>query len=324
MAPSTLERKDVAWLEGHAHEWIAAGLVSDEQVAAIRHFEHLDEPAAPQRLTLVAEVASYLGSVIAFVGGAVIIGPNWERLGMGGQLALAFAIVAVGFGIGTWLVHLAETGTERLGSFLWMVGSGGLAMAAAVVMNEIDPRDGEWFAIVIGLPLLAIGLGLWRNLDRPLQLITAVVGFGVAFGGIGGLTDVSMWVAAPLVWMIGAVFGAAAAAGRVRPRLVALAIAAVGVMVGAMMFGEVSQDVSAVVAMSTAALVVAYALHDGSLPLLAIGMVEFFIATMAMMQTLLVGMLPRLVAVLVGLAVVTYVALRAQRMGRGGPTETAV
>jgi len=69
---------------------------------------------------------------------------------------------------------------------------------------------------------------------------------------------------------------------------------------------------------------VAYALHDGSLPLLAIGMVEFFIATMAMMQTLLVGMLPRLVAVLVGLAVVTYVALRAQRMGRGGPTETAV
>ncbi len=321
MAPSTLERRDVAWLDGHAHEWVAAGLVSDEQVAAIRHFEHLDEPAAPQRLTLVAEVASYLGSVIAFAGGAAIIGPNWEQLGLVGQLVLALAIAMVGFGVGTWLVRVAEAGTERLGSFLWLVGTGGVAMAAAVIMNEFDPSDDTWAAIAIGLPVLAIGLGLWRNLDRPLQLLTAVVGFGITLGGIGALIEVSLWVAAPAVWMIAAVFCAVAALDYVHPRLIALAIGAIGVMVGAVMFSGVSENVSAVVAMFTAALVVAYSLHDRSLPLLAIGMVEFFWATMSSMATLLTGMVARLIAVLIGLAVVTYVALRAQRIGRGGPID---
>ena len=323
MAPSTLERKDVAWLEGHAHEWVEAGLIAPEQAAAIRHFEHLDEPVAPQRLTLIAEVASYLGSVIAFAGGAAIIGPNWEKLGMIGQLVLAFAIAVVGFGIGTWLVHLAEAGTERLGSFLWMVGTGGVAMAAAVVMNEIDPSEEAWYPIVIGLPLVVIGLGLWRNLDRPLQLLTAVVGFGATLGGMGGLIDVSMWVTAPAVWVIAAAFGVVAAFDHVHPRLVALALGAIGMMIGAMMFSSVSENTSAIVAMISAATVVAFALNDRSLELLAIGMVEFFIATTALMQTLLSGMVPRLIAVLVGLALVTYIALRAQRMGRAGPTESA-
>lgn len=320
MAPSTLERRDVEWLEGHAQEWVAAGLISDQQADSIRHFEHLDDeqPVVPQRLTIVAEVASYLGSVIAFAGGVAIVGPNWEKLGTVGQLVLAFAIAAVGFSVGSWLVHLGELGTERLGSFLWLIGTGGVAMAAAVIMHEIDPRDEAWEAIVVGVPILGLGLGLWRNLDRPLQLVTAAAGVGVVLGGVGALLEVSMWVAAPAVWVASVAFGTLAGFGRVRPRLVALCTAAVGMMIGSFMFADESERLAAIVAVASAAVIVGYALRDRSWPLVALGLFAFFMATTSMMQTVLHGMLARLVAVLIGLAVVGFVAMRAQRMGSAG------
>ena len=37
MAPSTLERRSLAWLDEHAREWVAEGLISDHQAGAIRH-----------------------------------------------------------------------------------------------------------------------------------------------------------------------------------------------------------------------------------------------------------------------------------------------
>lgn len=313
MSSTTFEHKHDAWLVGHAEQWVEAGLISPQQATSIKHFEHLDEPPPQSRLTIVAEVASYLGSVIAFAGGAAIVGPNWERIGVGGQLLIAAAIAALGFVVGTWLVRLGEIGTERLGSFLWLVGTGGLAMAAAVVMHEIDPRDGGWYAVVIGAPLLAVGFGLWRNLDRPLQLLTTAAGLAAVAGGAGELTDLSPWVRAPVVWVAAAGFGMVAAAGRVRPRLVALVVAAAGMMIGSMLFSMESERLSALVAVATAALIVSYALHDRSWPLVAVGLFAFFVATTSLMQTVLHGMLARLVAVVFGLIVVAVVAMRAQR-----------
>lgn len=322
MSAPTLERRSIAWLDDHTREWVAHGLISDDQAGAIRHFEHLehlDEVAPPPRLTVVAEVASYLGSVIAFAGGAAIIGPNWEQIGLVGQLAVGVAIALIGFVAGTWLVHQAEPGTVRLGSFLWAVGTGGVALAAGALMNEIDPRDEGWFGIVIGVPVLALGLGLWRNLERPLQLATAVVGAFITFSGLSGLVDVPVRVASPVVWGTSLAFGLAAAFGRVRPRTVALVVSAVGVMVGSLMLAEESERLAAIVAVATAAGIVAYALVDRSWLLVGVGMVAFLVAMTIMMQTVLHGMVARLVAVLIGLLMVAVVAVRAQRAGRAGP-----
>lgn len=319
MTTPTLERHGVTWLDGHAEEWVAAGLISPDQARSIRRFEHLDEPAAPGYLTVVAEIASYLGSVIALVGGAAIIGPNWDRLGMIGQLMLALAITAVGFVVGTWLVHLAEPGTMRLGSFLWVLGTGGVAMAATVVMHEIDPRDQAWSAVVIGGSILVIGCGLWRNLDRPLQLLTVAGGLGASGAGVAELLDASVWAVAPTVWIVSAGFGVLAAFGRVRPRLVALAASAAGILIGSFAFAGESEGLAAVIALLSSAVIVSLALHDRTWLLVALGLFGFFMATASMMQTVLHGMGSRLTAVLIGLVIVAYVAMRAQRMGRDGP-----
>lgn len=326
MAPSTLERRSLAWLDDHTREWVAEGLISDDQAGAIRHFEHLDELArvddvrtlAPQRLTTVAEVAVYLGSVIAFAGGAAIIGPNWEALGLLGQVVLGLAIAAVGFVAGTWMVRLAEPGTMRLGSFLWAIGTGGVGLAVSVVMQEIDPSNEGWIPLVIGLPVLAIGAALWRNLDRPLQLLTGVVGLALIGAGLGSLVDVPVLVASPIIWAASFGFGLLAALQRVRPRLVALAVSSVGLMLASFMLGEESERLAAIVAVATAAGIVAYALVDRSWPLVAVGLVAFFLAITMAMQTVLHGMGARLVAVTGGLLVVAAVAVRAQRSARHG------
>ncbi len=320
MAPMTMQRTDGSWLDRHVREWVGAGLISESQAESIRRFERLDQPVAPPRLTVVAEVASYLGSVIAFAGGAAIIGPNWEALGLAGQGAVALSIAAVGFVVGAWLVRLGEAGTLRLGSFLWAVGTGGVALAVAAVVNEVDPSDGAWYGVAIGVPVLAIGAAMWRNLDRPLQLLTGGVGFVIAGGGLTELTHVPVAIAAVVLWVVSFAFGLLAARDVVQPRLTALAMGAVGLMTGSFMFGDESERVAAVIAVMSAAMIVAFALHDRSWPLVAIGLVAFFIATTSMMATVLQGTGARTIAVVLGLAVVAYVAIRAQRMGPAGPS----
>jgi hypothetical protein len=319
MATRFVDSKIVTWLDDHAQEWVEAGLISTDEAAAIRHHEHLDEPVVAPRLTIVAEIACYLGSVIAFAGGAAIIGPNWEALRFGGQLAVAFAIAIMGFAVGTWLIHLREAGTERLGSFLWVIGTGGAAMVAAVVTNKVDPTADAWFSVVIGLMVAVLGVVLWRNLDRPLQLLTAAGGSFFAYAGVVELTDASAWLAAPVLQLAALALGACAAVGLVHPRLVALMTAAAALMVGAFLYSEGSERFSATAAVVSAAAIVMFALHDRSWPLVALGLVAFFIGTMAMMSAVLHGIVARLIAVLLGLAVVGYVAVRAQRTGHEAP-----
>lgn len=319
MASATLERKDRPWLDSHAAEWVGAGLISDDQAAAIREFEQPEHPAPARRLTLVAEIAIYLGGVIAFAGGAAIVGPNWADIGVVGQVAIGVAIAVVGFVVGTRAIGFGEAGTERVGGFLWLVGTGGVGLAAGAVMNRIDPSDGGWYPLVIGLCVLATSGALWRNLDRPLQLLTTGLGLGSAGGGLAALTDASPWVTAPVTWCVAAGLGAFAASGLVRPRLVALAMAGVGMMIGASAFAGGSERLAAIIALVTAAGIVVFAMYDRSIPLLGLGMVAFFIGTTSMMQTVLQGMVWRLIAVVIGLMVVAYVAVRAQRMGNAAP-----
>jgi hypothetical protein len=319
MAPSTLDRREAAWLDRHARRWTDAGLLTESQAAAIRQFEHAGEPVPASQLTVVAEVAAYLAGVVTFAGGAAIIGPNWDRLGLAGQAVVALAIGLVGLVGGGWLVHQGDVGMTRLGTFLWVVGTGGVALLFGAVVNEIDPSDDAWFPTVIGVPVLAIGGVLWRNLDRPLQLATAALGAGLVGGGIFALTEVSMWIASPVVWTASIVFGIFAAGGRLRPRLVGLILAAVGMMVGSFALMSASERSGSFMAVLSAAIIVTFALVDQSWPLVTVGVVSFFVAITSLLQNVLHGTPAQLAAVGLGLIVIAMVAVRAQRSSRAGP-----
>jgi hypothetical protein len=312
MAPLTLERKDGDWLDGHAHEWVEAGLISEGQAVAIREYEHLGEPNAPQRLTIVTEGAAYVGSVLALMGGAAVVGPNWDEFGVLGRLGVAIAVMVVGFAAGTWLVRLAEPATVRLGSFLWAVATGGVAMAAAVVMDEVDPRDEGWIPLAIGLPVLLVGLALWRNRDRPLQLLSVAVGAGITLAGIGELTDVEPWYGGILLLAVGAAFAVAAALRFLQPRLLALVVGALGAFIGGFMLGDLNEHLGPAVALLAAVSVVLFALRDRLVPLLVIGVIGSLIATQALLATTFTGPIASMIVSLIGLAIVVAVILRAR------------
>ncbi|MGA1051971.1 MAG: hypothetical protein ACO3WU_06710 [Ilumatobacteraceae bacterium] len=295
--------------------WHAAGLLTDAQRDAISAFE-ASAVVARRRLTLVAEIATYLGAVIAFAGGAAVVAPNWDRIGVIGQVGVGGAIALVGFVSGRLLVGFGESGTDRVGWFLWAIGTGGIALVVAALMNAIDPRDQAWFPVAIGVVVAGLSGVLWRNLDRPLQLATAGVGAMMTIVGGAELVDADVWVLGPVIWLGSAVLGVAAGTGRLRPRLVAWAMASVGSMIGSFVFMDANEQFAAVLAVVTAAGIVTVAMIDRSIPLVVIGVLSFFVATTTLMQVVLHGMVQRLAAALLGLLVVGVVAVRAQHLGQ--------
>jgi len=302
-----------AWLDGHTRQWVDVGLISEGQADAITQFERrTDDTARPDRLGLGTEVAVYLGSVLAIMGGAVLVGRNWRELEMPGRLGIAVVISVVGFLAGSWLTRLGEERTNRLGSFLWVIGTGGVALGIGAVLAEFDPEPGA-AALMVGLPVLALGAMLWRNLDRPLQMLTTAVGLGVTIGGVIEISDLRVWVGGIVVWALSVVTAVGAASGAIRPRLVALLTAAVGAMFGAMMLGELDEHLGPAAATVTAAGVVVFALVDRSIPVLVVGVLGFLFATEALLATTFTGQASSLIVTVVGLAVVVVAVVRSVR-----------
>ncbi len=306
------EQPDSDWLDEHAGHWVEHGLVTSDQVEAIRVFEHHEAPAPP-RLSIVAELAVYLGSVLALMSGAMMVGQSWEALRTGGQVAIGVAIAALGFIAGTRLIHLDDPGTRRLASFMWLIGTGGVALTTGVVVDTIGFDQPAWNVLIVGLPILAIGGALWRNLDRPLQVLTTAVGAGLTLGAVGALLSIPPWTGGIAVWLAALVVGALAVTQRLRPELYVLAVAAVAAMIGAAMLADESELVASIAATITAAGIVAVGLARHLVPILVIGVIAFLQGLQGLLLMTVNGALASAVVAVAGLAVVIVVIARSTR-----------
>jgi hypothetical protein len=285
------------WFDEHAQAWVERGLVSAEQVDAIRTFERtsgawqaeqrgptpdgtpdtaLAGTTAGPRISLVGELAVYLGSVVALMSGAMIVGQSWESLTTVARAGIGLAVAALGFVAGARLVGLDDAArTRRLASFMWLIGTGGVALAAATLTDNAEFEDPGWNLVIIGLPVLAIGAALWRNLNRPLQVLTTAVGFGFCLGGVGALLSTPPWVGGILIWATAVVVGALAVTQRLRPELYVLGVAAVAAMIGALMLTDITELAGSIAATITAAGIVAVGLWRRLVPILVIGVLAF-------------------------------------------------
>ena len=113
-------------------------------------------------------------------------------------------VAIVGFTCGTWLVHIDEAGTRRLGGVLWVLSSAGTALGSALVIDALEPARNAWTALAAGVALLTTGLVLWRNLERPLQLATAMAGAVATMGAAGALLGLAPWQIGIIGWMLAA------------------------------------------------------------------------------------------------------------------------
>ena len=307
------------WFDEHAEAWVEEGLVTSAQIEAIRAFEHEHEPetigaATPTRFSLAAELAVYLGSVVALMSGAMIVGPSWESLTTAARAGIGLAVAVLGFLAGARLMGLDDAPrTRRLASFMWLIGTGGVALAAGTLADSADFGEPGWNLVSIGLPVLAIGAGLWRNLDRPLQMLTTAIGAGLVLGGIGNLLSTPAWLGGIVVWSIAVTIGVLAITQRLRPELYVLGAAAIAAMIGALMLIDLSELVGTSVATVTAAGIVAVGLARHRTPILVIGVLAFLQALQGLLMTTLNGAVAALVVAVAALAVVVVVITRSTR-----------
>jgi hypothetical protein len=184
------------WREEHAHHWVEEGVVSEDQAAAILRLETAAAAAPPSgepELPLLAELSAYLGSVLALAGGMAVVGRSWDALGPAGRLGIGVLVAAVGF-VAAWAVlRLHGAGAQRLGGFLRLIGAGGVALVAGVLAVELGSDSPDVTAIAVGSAVAAVGLGLWRNLDRPLQLVTLVAGLVTFTAGFAAFAGIGPW-----------------------------------------------------------------------------------------------------------------------------------
>lgn len=321
-------RAESDWLDEHADTWVEQGLVSSDQVEAIRTFEHARTDAhpdsgagdaGPPRLSIVAELAVYLGSVVTLMSGAMLAGQRWDSLGTGGRAGIGLVVAALGFAAGARLIQLDDPRARRLASFMWLIGTGGVALAVGAVVDLADFEEPGWNVLLIGVPVLAIGAALWRNLDRPLQVLTTAIGAGLVAGGIGALLSISPWVGGILVWCAGVAIGATAVTQRLRPELYVLGVGAITTMLGALMLADASEFAAAMAGTITAAGVVAVGLWRRLVPILVIGVLSFLQSLQGLLMIVLDGALAALVVAVAGLVVVVAVISRSTRPSPGDP-----
>lgn len=220
--------------------WVAAGLVSPEQAAAIRAAEAPTvvgptvEPVR-RRVPVVAEALGYLGGVLGIVGFSIFIARFWSDLGVGGRLATSLGGTTA-FVVGGALVReQSEASLARLRGFLWLAATAAAGVAGGVVARDLfDSETTDTTAFAVAVAVTLVGAALWGLRDRPAQAVSTLVGVLVATAT--GVSDISSLPWAGLAVL--AVAGLIAATGLVRLGpipWIATVIGAGGSLVGAAM-----------------------------------------------------------------------------------------
>lgn len=312
-------------LDRRSADWVDAGLISPEQRAAIVQFEAAAVASPPRRLSLAAEVAVYIGSVFALSGGAMAIGNAWEDLAFGGRLTVAVAIAVVGVAVGQWLFSFGEPGTDRIGGYVTTLGVGGVSFVAGLLADEFGGRDDAWLGVAVGAAMFAASLALWRNRDRPLQALSAALGFGITVGAFVDAVDGEPVVAGMILIIAGAATFGGAHAELVRPGLAVQVAGGVMAYIGAFMLWNIADRLAPAAATVVALAVVAYAVHFDRLVLMVLGIAGATIATTALLARTFHGAVSAAVVALLGLAVVVVVVGRSLRdqNGRASPLPPA-
>lgn len=130
--------------------WVEGGIISVDQGERILDAERAhgavegrvveSGPPFNRTMTAVIELVSCLAIVLVVASGALFVSRLWHGLGIGGRLGVGATIATLGFA-GGWFVHrIKEVGAARLGPFLWLCGTGGVAMFTAVLVDGSLPR----------------------------------------------------------------------------------------------------------------------------------------------------------------------------------------
>jgi hypothetical protein len=182
-------------LEGDLERWVAAGLVTERQRAAILAHERgpgtaegpaVAAPAAPalraRRIPAVAEALGYLGGILAVTGLGLVLSRYCPDMATGGRLALS-GVAALGLlAAGGLAQEQADPALARLRWFLWLAATAATALFAGVLALDGLGAADETVALACAAAVTALSALLWRGRDRPIQQLTLMGGIAVTAG----------------------------------------------------------------------------------------------------------------------------------------------
>lgn len=178
--------------------WVAAGLLTEEQAAAIVVHEAEQVPSAPPRpagdrtwrMPAVAEPLGYLGAVLAVVGLLLVVSRFWEDMGTAVRLALTGAGAGLCV-VGGFLVReRAEPALARLRWSLWLAGTAAAGLFGGIaVADGLGGDDRETVVLGVASTVAVLSGLLWWGRERPVQQVTALAGGVTALGAAAAHID---------------------------------------------------------------------------------------------------------------------------------------
>jgi hypothetical protein len=311
--------------------WLDAGLITNEQAASIRAFEHGAAALTPRPsgITIAVEAIAYLGVVLAlaatFALWAQLDAGTWERA----TLTVGVTVIACAAG---WILGRGEDpGLVRLGSTLWLLATGTAAFGAASVIQAIDPTRitqgdvDEPMALAIGVAMAVVGWLGYLIRHHPITHIGAfagTVGFAFAAALFWSVADQPHWIGVALA-------GIGIAWYLASPRLAGPEVGptlATGALVVAPLFGvDRATDLALVLGVAVSAATVALGIRAAGWGGLAIGGVALFGYSTAAIVHFFGDTIGAPLSLLIAGALLLVVAVVVTRLRRspGGPSPTA-
>ncbi|WP_460715721.1 DUF2157 domain-containing protein [Nocardioides dilutus] len=250
---------------GLLDEWVAAGLMTPDQAAAIRSYE-ANRPGAPGT-SLVVEALGYIGGVIMLTGAGILVGLLWDDLPVAVRLALvgltALALVAAGLAVPDRLGEAAG----RLRSVLWVLAVAATAGFLTVLSVDVLDRYDEDALLVVFPPTAVVAAALWWMRRTWPQQLALLVSLAMSATAVGVQVTDSESAPGLAVWTLAVAWTAVAWTGWIQPRATGVAFGGLAAIFGAMTTGW---DLGIVLGLVTAVVLLALALLERSLPLLAV------------------------------------------------------
>lgn len=204
-------------LVARLRQWSGAGLISAEQVAAIRRWESIrgaglpaglstglpqaaDRPADPRVAHEAPAAGSALSSpvveALAYVGGAVIVAAlsvvtvgYWQRLNEASQIGIPTVVVVLTLLAGALVPMRWGDISVRVRASLWLVSTFGLGALMSVIVAIVWEDYFRASLVLIAAPCFALAAALWLAHRASAQHAAAFVAtnmLGSALLQLGG------------------------------------------------------------------------------------------------------------------------------------------
>jgi HAD superfamily hydrolase (TIGR01509 family) len=179
------------------------------------------------------EALAYLGGAVVLVGAMLVGAQYWPDLGTAARLIIVATTAVVLFAAGLLIPARTGTVTRRLRAILWLLSTAAGSAFWALLGHESLLWAAKDTALLTGFATALYAAVLWAATPTALQQVATFAGTLITAGTAGAYLDGEAWPGIA-IWVTSAAWLAAGRAGLFASKRLTQAIAAAGMVFGAM------------------------------------------------------------------------------------------